>query len=82
MALLSRRPRSATVVTKTPARLLVLERERFNDLVQREPTLACKFLFKLAQTLSTRLGDCNEVVDENAARQTKEMAVLSPFRRL
>jgi serine/threonine protein phosphatase PrpC/CRP-like cAMP-binding protein len=57
MALLSQRPRTATVIARVPSRLLVLERSAFFGLVQQEPTIASKFLWKLAQTLSLRLDD-------------------------
>lgn len=57
MALLSQRPRSATVRTLTATRLLALDRPQFHALLQQEPTLAGKFLWKLAQTLSLRLDD-------------------------
>ncbi|MDQ3031854.1 MAG: cyclic nucleotide-binding domain-containing protein [Myxococcota bacterium] len=57
MALLSQRPRSATVRTLVATRLLALDRPQFYALMQQEPTLAGKFLWKLAQTLSLRLDD-------------------------
>lgn len=57
MALLNQRPRTATVVARLASRLLVLERSAFFGLVQQEPTIASKFLWKLAQTLSLRLDD-------------------------
>lgn len=57
MALLSHRPRSATVRAKTAARLLALDRPAFYGLLQQDAVLATKFLWKLAQTLSLRLDD-------------------------
>lgn len=57
MALLSQRPRSATVRAIAPSRLLALDRQSFYGLLQQDPTLAGKFLWKLAQTLSLRLDD-------------------------
>lgn len=57
MALLSRRPRSATVRTSKKSRLLALERDRFYDLMQSDSVIAAKFLWRLAQTLSLRLDD-------------------------
>jgi CRP-like cAMP-binding protein len=81
MALLNQRPRSATVTATQPSRLLVLERASFNDLLQSDAPTACKFLYKLAQTLSLRLDDANIVQDAEAARRTLELGVLSPFSR-
>jgi serine/threonine protein phosphatase PrpC len=57
MALLSQRPRSATVRTLAASRLLALDRPQFYGLLQQDPMLAGKFLWKLAQTLSLRLDD-------------------------
>jgi PPM family protein phosphatase len=57
MALLSQRPRSATVRAQTDCRLLALDRTAFYNLLQQDSLLATKFLWKLAQTLSLRLDD-------------------------
>jgi PPM family protein phosphatase len=57
MALLSQRPRSATVRAKTKARILALDRPQFYALLQQDSVLATKFLWRLAQTLSLRLDD-------------------------
>ncbi len=81
MALLNSRPRSATVTAKIDCRLLVLHRRAFSSLLQTDPALASKFLYKLAQVLSLRLDENNLVLDRADARRTQEMAILSPFRR-
>jgi serine/threonine protein phosphatase PrpC len=57
MALLSHRPRSATVRTTAQSHLLGLDRPQFYGLLQQDSTLAGRFLWKLAQTLSLRLDD-------------------------
>jgi len=57
MALLSQRPRSATVRAETKCRLLALDRPQFYHLLQQDSVLATKFLWRLAQTLSLRLDD-------------------------
>ncbi|MFZ9886016.1 MAG: Stp1/IreP family PP2C-type Ser/Thr phosphatase [Myxococcota bacterium] len=57
MALLNQRPRAATVVAKEAARLLVMDRTNFNELVRRNPTLGVKFLWTFAQVLSLRLDE-------------------------
>lgn len=57
MALLSQRPRSASVSTREETRLLALDRPQLQTLLQYDAVLAGKFLWKLAQTLSLRLDD-------------------------
>jgi hypothetical protein len=57
MALLSQRPRSATVKARTVANVLVLERSLFFAMLQQDSVLATKFLWRLAQSLSLRLDD-------------------------
>ena len=57
MALLTERPRSASVRTLTGCRLLELDRDNFYSLVQQDPIIGIKFLWKLAQTLSLRLDN-------------------------
>ncbi len=57
MALLNQRPRSATVTSRKPSRLLVMDRAAFAELVRREPTLGVKFLWTFAQVLSLRLDE-------------------------
>lgn len=57
MSLLSRRPRSATVRTTRPTRLLVMERARFTELVSSEPQLGLKLMWAFAMALSDRLDD-------------------------
>lgn len=57
MALLNQRPRTATVTSTKPSRLLVMDRAAFNELVRREPNLGVKFLWTFAQVLSLRLDE-------------------------
>ena len=57
MALLSRRPRSATVRTLKDCSMLALERDRFYEIMSHNSVIAAKFLWRLAQTLSLRLDD-------------------------
>jgi serine/threonine protein phosphatase PrpC len=57
MALLSQRPRSATVRARIQSKVLVLERPLFFAMLQQDPVLATKFLWRLAQSLSLRLDD-------------------------
>ncbi|OLN28059.1 Cyclic nucleotide-binding [Desulfovibrio sp. DV] len=48
-------PRSATVVARTDVRLLILTRERFDELAEVNPALAIKTLFYIGRVLSRRL---------------------------
>ncbi len=51
IALLDRRPRSATVVAETPLRCMVLHREDLRKLIAREPKAAWALLVSLASRL-------------------------------
>lgn len=83
MGLLNQRPRSATVTTTSPVHALILERGRFNDVLREDSTLAAKLLYKLAQILSLRLDEnISAEISETSERQTSELGVLSPFRRM
>lgn len=80
MALLNQRPRSATVTVLEPARLLRLDRAAFHALMGREPGIACKFLWKFAQTLSLRLDDAYLARDFRGGRTTLGLGEYpSPF---
>jgi serine/threonine protein phosphatase PrpC len=74
MALLNQRPRSATVTVLERARLLRLDRESFQALMAREPSIASKFLWKFAQTLSLRLDDAYLARDFRSGRTTLGLA--------
>jgi serine/threonine protein phosphatase PrpC len=60
MALLTNRPRSATVKSVEPCRLLVLGREQMYPLFQTNPIIAVKFLWNLAVRQSLRLDEATE----------------------
>ena len=51
LALLDRKPRSASVTSDTEMTLLVLEQRRFNGLLDEMPTLSHKLLVAMAQRL-------------------------------
>lgn len=51
LALLDRKPRSATVVSETDMTLLVLEQRSFNGLLDAMPALAHKLLVAMSQRL-------------------------------
>ena len=51
LSLLDHRPRSASVVSTSPMRLLVLSQDRFEDLLQRTPAMATKLMAAMAARL-------------------------------
>lgn len=85
MALLSRRPRTATVRTLDASTMLTLSRKRFYGIMQSDQAIAAKFLWRLAQTLSLRLDDVylvqdNVVLDVDGKRNTQKYGIFpSPF---
>jgi serine/threonine protein phosphatase PrpC len=80
MALLNHRPRSATVIARESTRLLCLERTHFHELMSHEPSIATKFLWKFAQTLSLRLDDAYLARDLRTSRNTLGIGEYpSPF---
>jgi serine/threonine protein phosphatase PrpC len=78
MALLNHRPRSATVTALSPTKLLCLERKEFLGLMNHEPSIASKFLWKFAQTLSLRLDDAYLARDLRTGRQTMGLGEYPP----
>jgi CRP/FNR family cyclic AMP-dependent transcriptional regulator len=64
LALLDESPRSATAVTKTPCEMLCFFKPELLDLVNRDPKLGGKILFKLAWTIGERLKRTNEQIKE------------------
>ena len=51
MALVSKRPRNATVTTTTPVRALVITERDFRSLLQRSPKIALKVLTAFVERL-------------------------------
>jgi CRP-like cAMP-binding protein len=64
LALLDDSPRSATAVAQTPCRILCFFKPELLDLIERNPKLGSKILFKLAWTIGERLKKTNEQVRE------------------
>jgi serine/threonine protein phosphatase PrpC/CRP-like cAMP-binding protein len=82
MALFNNRPRSATVSAIENSRLLVMERDRFNELVRDDAVLGVKLLWSLAQVLSLRLDDTSDRVFADNVEKTSDVNVSSPFANL
>jgi serine/threonine protein phosphatase PrpC len=80
MALFNSRPRSATVMATSNAKLLVMERARFNELVKKEPQLGVKLMWSFAQVLSLRLDDVTGLLYGTAASGGFETEITSPFK--
>jgi CRP-like cAMP-binding protein len=59
LALLDRKPRSASVVSETDMDVLVLDQRHFNGVLESVPTIARKLLAAMA----TRLRDADAKVD-------------------
>jgi CRP/FNR family cyclic AMP-dependent transcriptional regulator len=64
LALLDESPRSATAISKTPCTLLCFFKPELLDLINRDPKLGGKILFRLAWTIGERLKSTNEQVRE------------------
>lgn len=62
MALLSKKPRSASVRAVEASRLVVIDREPFLKLLHEEPSLGIKLLLRITQTLSDRIDEINEQI--------------------
>jgi CRP-like cAMP-binding protein len=59
MAILNGRPRSATAVTRTSARLLVIEGKTFEAMLRARPEIALRII----KTLATRLESANHHIE-------------------
>ncbi|NWF98381.1 MAG: cyclic nucleotide-binding domain-containing protein [Nitrospirae bacterium] len=60
LSLLDESPRSASAVAKTPCILLCFFKPELLDIIERNPKLGCKIIFKLAWTIGERLKSTNE----------------------
>jgi serine/threonine protein phosphatase PrpC len=70
MALLTRRPRSATVRTITDATLICLERSAFLDLLRNDSQLGVKLMMNLSRELIDRLITTNELLLTDVSYQS------------
>ena len=64
LALLDEAPRSATAVAKKPCALLCFFKPELLDIINRNPKLGGKILFRLAWTIGERLKSTNEKIRE------------------
>lgn len=62
MALFDSFPRSATVRTTTPGKLIMLTEERFDQLIEEHPRLGVKILRRLARLMSLNLRKTSATV--------------------
>ncbi len=83
MALVDRQPRSATVVTRSPCRLVAIDPEHFDLLVQEAPAFARHVLQVMARRLrrmnenlsaTQPIGGVNVRVTANTSRSMEEAA--------
>jgi serine/threonine protein phosphatase PrpC len=57
MALVSKRPRTATVTATQPSKMLLMERTDFETILHKAPALGIKLVLNMAHVLSERLDD-------------------------
>lgn len=73
-ALLSRAPRSATVVAAEPTTLLVLREPDFRALCANDPAIGYRVMQNLAQDLAYKLRSSNLLLRGNIRWQSDELA--------
>ncbi|MCC7072769.1 MAG: cyclic nucleotide-binding domain-containing protein [Deltaproteobacteria bacterium] len=81
MTLFNNRPRSATIEAIEKSRVLVMERERFVELLQKEPQLGVKLLWTFAQVLSLRLDETSVQLYGAVQADTRDTDLTTPFKR-
>jgi hypothetical protein len=82
MALVDQDRRSATAIATEEARLLVLSRRKFYQLLRKEPTLAVKLLWNFLQVLSGRLRQANESLRQQRESLGAEVTHPNPLDTL
>ena len=65
MSLLTDKPRSATVKSKTECRLLTLRKQDFMEIVSENPKVAAKFLLAMGEDLCNRIMATNANFDKS-----------------
>ena len=66
VGLLDSAPRTATITATTPTQVIGLFRPELLQLIENDPKLASKVLFKLAQIVAVRLRATNEKLEKLA----------------
>lgn len=80
MALLSARPRTATVRTLKATKIMRITRAKVNELIRKQPVLGVKLLWNFAQVLSLRLEATTEEFSSSAAHNLDDAATTrGPF---
>jgi serine/threonine protein phosphatase PrpC/CRP-like cAMP-binding protein len=59
MAMVDKAPRSATATVVDDAKLLVIQRQQFYELMRRDPVMSVKLMWSFIQVLNTRLRMTN-----------------------
>lgn len=80
MTLFNNRPRSATLEALEKSRVLVMERGRFVELLQKEPQLGVKLLWTFAQVLSLRLDETSVQLYGAVPSDTRDTDMTAPFK--
>jgi len=75
LALLDDAPRSASAVTETPCTMLCFFKPELLDLIDRNPKLGSKVLFRLAWTIGERLKTTNEQIKELSSLTQQDQIV-------
>lgn len=81
MTLFNNRPRSATIEALEKSRVLVMDRARFVELLQKEPQLGVKLLWAFAQVLSLRLDEASLQLYGAVPTDTRDTDLTTPFQR-
>jgi serine/threonine protein phosphatase PrpC/CRP-like cAMP-binding protein len=80
MTLFNNRPRSATIEALEKSRVLVMDRARFVELLQKEPQLGVKLLWAFAQVLSLRLDEASLQLYGAVPGDTRDTDQTTPFK--
>jgi len=80
IGLLDNAPRTATITAVTPSQVIGLFRPELLQLIESDPKLASKILFKLAQIVAVRLRVTNEKL-ERLAEEVKHLRANSTAKK-
>jgi CRP/FNR family cyclic AMP-dependent transcriptional regulator len=76
MGFLDESPRSASASCLDKAAVLIIDRNSFDQLANRRPTIAFKLMRKIARTLSNRLRISNDLVEGIFSNPNKAIVEL------